>query len=106
MRKTFKISVALFFAAACVGQTIDTLSFDKATWLIMHQSPEMAEARMTLAQSQALYDAAEAAQKFQVNLTLNPFSYTNDLELGPNDFWDTTRNISQAVSSSFPNRFY
>jgi outer membrane protein TolC len=91
-RKSFPVPALLaVIFAICGAQTTDTLSFDKAVSLAINQSPEMLQARFTLDQSRAQYDAAEAAQKFQVNLTLNPFSYTNDLELSQSDQWDTTR---------------
>jgi outer membrane protein TolC len=93
MRKVVFYSALFLVIGICGGQSVDTLSFDKAVWLVMRRSPEMVQAQMTLAQSQATYDAAAAAQKVQVNLTLSPLSYTNDLQLSPNDFWDTTRNI-------------
>jgi outer membrane protein len=94
LKKCILIAMVILAACgACSGQAIDTLSFDKAVWLVLRQSPEMVQADMTLAQSQALYDAAVAAQKLSVNLTLSPIGYTNDLQLSPNDIWDTTRNI-------------
>ncbi len=96
MPKSTLFSAILFLTGICGGQTEDTLSFDKAVWLMMHKSPEMVQAQMTLAQSEATYDAAVAAQKISVNLTLSPFSYTNDLQLSPNDFWDTTRNLKSS----------
>jgi outer membrane protein TolC len=96
MKAYFRACALLFFTCACGAQPADTLSFDKAVWLVTRQSPEMVQARMTLAQSQAVYDAAVAAQKLSVNLTLSPISYTNDLQLSPNDFWDTTRNIKSS----------
>lgn len=96
MKTCLRVFVILLITRACTGQVIDTLSFDKAVWLVTRQSPEMVQARMTLAQSQAVYDAAVAAQKLSVNLSLSPISYTNDLQLGPNNSWDTTRNIKSS----------
>jgi outer membrane protein TolC len=96
MKKYLLISTVFLVAFAGSARAIDTLSFDKAVWLVTRQSPEMVQARMTLAQSQAVYDAAVAAQKLSVTLSLSPISYTNDLQLSPNDFWDTTRNIKSS----------
>ena len=63
MRKVVFYSALFLVIGICGGQSVDTLSFDKAVWLVMRRSPEMVQAQMTLAQSQATYDAAAAAQK-------------------------------------------